>query len=87
MKLQAQPDPRIGADQIAIILLPPARPAEPSIRVYVHRYAGCPKVSPIQVHDGYLRCSRCCNPLTPEAVNYIELSAEGYDEKTNSFRG
>jgi len=80
-----QPDPRISPDQIAIILLPSAA-GEVDIRVYVHRYPGCPRVSPIQVHDGYLRCSKCYNPLTPDAANYIELSAEGYDERTNSFR-
>ncbi|KKL79694.1 hypothetical protein LCGC14_2012270 [marine sediment metagenome] len=85
MKLRAQPDPRIGTDQLAIVLLSTVVDKSPT-RVYVHRRAGCPRVSPIQVYDGYLRCSKCCNPLTPEAASYVGLSADGYDERTNSFR-
>ena len=85
MKLRAQPDPRIGTDQLAVVLLSPAVDKS-SIRVYVHRRPGCPRVSPIQVYDGYLRCSKCYNPLTPEAASYVGLSADGYDERTNSFR-
>ena len=85
LKLRSQPDHRIGPDQLAIVTLSPAE-GESSIRIYVHRSTGCPKVSPIEVFDEYLRCSKCYIPLTPEAASYVGLSADGYDERTNSFR-
>lgn len=81
--LRGQPDFRIDVDQIAIVVLPGVK--EP-LSTIVHRRAGCPKVSPIQVHDGYLRCSKCYVPLTQFAQDHIthDLDA-GYDERTNSF--
>lgn len=78
-----QPDFRIDVDQIAVIVLPGIK--EP-ISAVVHRRPGCPRVSPIQIHDGYLRCSKCYIPLTQFARDHIthDLDA-GYDASTNSF--
>jgi hypothetical protein len=82
--LQDQPDFRIDKDEIGIIVLPGVKESETTV---VHRGAGCPKVSPIQVHAGYLRCSKCRVPLTQLAADHIthDLDA-GYNERTNSFR-
>ena len=91
MQIRRQPDPRIGTDQLALVTLPGTEARLPGaeespIEVWTHRYAGCPKVSTIEVYDGYLRCSKCYNPLTPEAASHVGLRAGKYDEKTNSFR-
>ena len=82
--LEDQPDFRIDVDQIAVVVLSGVKESESTV---VHRRAGCPKVSPIQVHAGYLRCSKCRVPLTQLAADHIthDLDA-GYDERTNSFR-
>ena len=81
--LNRQPDFRIDADQIGVIILPGIN--EP-ISTVVHRRVGCPKVSPIQIHDGYLRCSKCYIPLTQPAQDYVTRDLDaGYDERTNSF--
>jgi hypothetical protein len=82
--LQNQPDFRIDLDQLGLVVLPGVEKSESTV---VHRRAGCPRVSPIQIHDGYLRCSKCYVPLTQLAQDHIthDLDA-GYDERTNSFR-
>ena len=82
--LRHQPDSRRDVDQIAIIVLPGVK--EP-LSTVVHRRVGCPKVSPIQVHGEYLRCSKCYVPLTQLAQDHITHGlGAGYDERTNSFR-
>ncbi len=91
MRLLEQPDPRIGTDQLALVSLPGTEARLPGakespIEVWAHRRAGCPKVSSIEVFDGYLRCSKCYNPLTTEAANHVGQTAGSYDERTNSFR-
>lgn len=80
MKLGEQPDFRISSEQVAVLV--GVAGLQPLV---VHKRAGCPKVAPIEVFDGYLRCSKCYNPLQPAARDTVLLLGS-YDEGTNSFK-
>ena len=84
MNLQPPPNLRIGVDQIGIVIIPGGKKP---LSTVTHRRVGCPRVSPIQVHAEYLRCSKCYVPLTKLAADYITHNlGASYDESTNSFR-
>jgi hypothetical protein len=80
------PDPRISAEEIGAVSLAQWNADGARVAIAVHQKAGCPRVSPIEVFDGHLRCSKCFNTLTTDAGSYIwhDLDA-GYDKKTNTF--
>ncbi len=80
MKLRDQPDFRISDENVSILT-----GVERLEGLIVHNRPGCPRVSAIQVFNGYLRCSQCFTPLTPHAASTI-VSVAKHDEPTNSFR-